>query len=674
MPEISNVRHAAPYLLPAAQKASAPILNQFWELRPKQEGYQGGVVNLYFQHLMKEEPSSDMAGIEKWVHDLLLAVEDGHHDQLYSMLDQGTLLSSMRKWLSYISSQPFEFKKDDYKHTINELLKNVGFQNTFALLCGCYQLARQITEEKEDGWEGAEACQSSLAALINQLEASYPEKYRQIDRSNLAFNKKAVPLQFLMHLDHAPAKDLLRQRLIQGVVLAVLGTIGSYAIMRGTRYLASEDDEAKYRFYSSKFNKVPPEVQKIIIDQSLARSDCRTHTGISCSLIDEAFATNLHHLKVMSPFERLDAIKKFALESIVEERGAEDFNRFLNEMDIPILESINLWGLKRGLKYALLNDDQFKHLKISDFDVRLSSLESDVLLTRLQQIKKDPAARQAPGELLSLPVVHFFQLKAQQINLFIPKLPPALFALLSDEQIVGLDLSKLSSEQAGMLFAAQNLPRDKKLFARWPIEGVHAILDLMNEYQCTLISDQQLKQLGATRINEELLNKLFSPNTLTFDEHKKRFAVLTPQLVQAVFEKLHKHQMSLISDEQLKQLDFSKFSETSSNTLFALHVLPFMEQKRRFALLSKQQLQAVFDNLNEEQMALISDEQLKLLDPTKFTNELIKKLLSMKIVRAEEQRRRVALFSKEQVHAMFPLMEDSHKILLSPEQLKAMKP
>src|SRR5690606_2790312 len=120
--------------------------------------------------------------------------------------------------------------------------------------------------------------------------------------------------------------------------------------------------------------------------------------------------------------------------------------------------------------------------------------------------------------------------------------------------------------QVNKLFCYIDGKEEKRRFALLSIGQVQTILGKLGEYQLKLISDDHLKELDLSDLSPERLQKLFC--YIDGKEEKKRFACVPVDQVQAILGKLGEHQLKLISDNQLNKLDLKDMPADRLQKLF----------------------------------------------------------------------------------------------------------
>jgi DnaJ-domain-containing protein 1/uncharacterized protein YjiS (DUF1127 family) len=148
--------------------------------------------------------------------------------------------------------------------------------------------------------------------------------------------------------------------------------------------------------------------------------------------------------------------------------------------------------------------------------------------------------------------------------------------LLSNEQLKDLQLSKLSRDVINVMFCySDDKTGDRKRFANFKGSEVQAALTaglITTPYQLKLLSDEQLKDLQLSKLSIDVINVMFCySDDKTGD--RKRFANFKGSEVQAALSanKLSDYHIGLLSDEQIKALDFSILPQQIINMLFPPH-------------------------------------------------------------------------------------------------------
>lgn len=345
--------------------------------------------------------------------------------------------------------------------------------------------------------------------------------------------------------------------------------------------------------------------------------------GVAIPYYDEAKNITLHTFSEMNLEEQKAAIKKFKLERPIQEIGEEIFFQRLNETKKKYLDLVTLVDLKlsmsaSNIKYALMSDDEFKTLTLNQ--LKEDAAESNTILSkRLKDLTVGSQQINFEGrDILDLPLIQFRNLSGTTINAFIEKIPASIFHLFTDQQIKEINFEKVSKEQIDKLFILDD-KEELRRFALLSPTQVNAMLDKLDRLHLTFISDYQLMKLDLKHLSQERLGQLFF--YVDGKEELRRFALLSPEQVNSILNRLDDYRLTFISDEQLVKLQLKKHSQKEINRLFCY--IDEHEEKRRFALLSVNQVNSILVKLDDYRLSLISDAQLTQIDMSKLSKEQV---------------------------------------------------
>lgn len=417
-------------------------------------------------------------------------------------------------------------------------------------------------------------------------------------------------------------------------------------------------------------------------------SSYTTKNGIVIN--DDAKKITLYKFKNSTTEDRLYWVKKFNLEI---SQSALDF---MDYGDIDLLTELTLEDLiipiqHSKLKYAQMNDSDFLALTIKNVE----EANHDQLSLIKMRIKKIPHEFSGePVEKKNLLLKDIAALSTSDIQNAIDDIPPITFFFLNEDQIKGLKLaamqpdqitalfnlddeslkarlalfseqdvresiikhklknnvlrhipksyfssiklSDLNQEQLKILFSwKKNSADDAAIFKAFSVDDVRAAIEknlLDDTYMLSLLSDEQLKGIQISKLSAKTLTFMF-PWSENAAHHKKRFSNFQAAEVQLSIENeliKGQYQLSLISDEQLKALNLSKFSKTTLEGLF-----PWREDssadRKRFANIQPDEIVKLInsDKLNDYQIKLISSDQLKGVDFSVLSQKVINQLFPL---------------------------------------------
>ncbi|MFA6915360.1 MAG: hypothetical protein WC222_03105 [Parachlamydiales bacterium] len=350
--------------------------------------------------------------------------------------------------------------------------------------------------------------------------------------------------------------------------------------------------------------------------------------GVEIPYFMEAREITLLNFSEMGNEEQQATIEKFKLKDSIDALGGQEaFFQKLTDANKKMLALVNVIDLKMNIntsktKYALVTDEEFRSLTLNQ--VQDASTEQITFISkRLEEFRDEPALSKIPDDILSIPVIKFRTLPGSKITDLVEIIPANIFSFFTDIQIQEVDLVKASQAQLQKLFRYIDGVEEKRRFALMSSDQVQAILSKLDEYSLKLISDEQLKKLDLTVLSGKRLAKLFC--YIDGKEEKRRFALMSSDQVQAILSKLDEYSLKLISDEQLKKLDLTVLSGKRLAKLFCY--IDGKEEKRRFALISSDQVNDILSMLDDYILNLISDEQFKDLEISKLSIEQVNALL-----------------------------------------------
>lgn len=207
--------------------------------------------------------------------------------------------------------------------------------------------------------------------------------------------------------------------------------------------------------------------------------------------------------------------------------------------------------------------------------------------------------------------------------------------LLTDQQLKGVRLSKLSTETIDHMFPSRDdNTSDLKRFANFEVEEVQAALNtglITTTYQLQLLTDQQLKGVQLSKLSSETINRMF-PSLDDNMADLKRFANFEVAEVQAVLdsEKLNAYQVKLISIEQIKSFEFSSMSQKMINMLFPPYSVDYFKEKySSWSYTFREVNGKVLENSSRKRCAYTEDELQKMSKDQKQKNEELLAQLSL---------------------------------------------
>lgn len=274
-----------------------------------------------------------------------------------------------------------------------------------------------------------------------------------------------------------------------------------------------------------------------------------------------------------------------------------------------------------------------------------------------------------------------FELKDIEEAIIKEMFKPLYLNLLSAEELKGLELSKLSKRTIDYLFDIYIRDKnDKEKFSVFSSKDVNEALTaekITSQYHLSLLSDEQLKGLELSKLSKTIIEDLF-PSYKGDKNDKQRFSFLSVKEVNEALclEKITtRYHLSLLSEEHLKGLELFKLPPKTIDNLFPQN----KNDKEKFSLLSAEEVNIALMSVvitKEYHLSLLSDDHLSALELSKLPSSTIERLFDSNYTRLEIKKEK---FSKINVNEIVKALNSnliSKNFILkfaSKEQLEALK-
>lgn len=456
----------------------------------------------------------------------------------------------------------------------------------------------KITDDFEDYYYALK--DSSLAKLRTELLYTYgtPESLKLIlDEKDWLYRKViAIPMA-------------LYTGVVQTVYHLAMAALGSTKI---NLYRAGRDLNEALGWLVTLGDE---ECGAYFIQQALFHKACYDEfEGAKSTPMPQGSGISLKAFRGKDKVGRQNVIGEFELEEVI--NGIKDFYHKLECADSNLLEKVYLSDLLNietsKAKYAFMSKEEFSKLTLRN----LQNVSPDVLELIKERVKKEKIDEifDEEGNALDIPLVQFHCRPVDQ--LIASNLPDYAFGFFSDEQIRQGDFSNITARQLiSLITDGWNVKRRLQLIRP---EQISALLPRIPEQFLYNLSQEQIKSLDlATLDNKQLHFMLMGQKDLAF---------LPVATVQRILLKLYRADLRRLSDQQIQEIDFGQvaLNIVLVDNLFGLTteeeiqwrpyrfpeyvwrniVYPSMEgqikeDKRRFALLSPEQVELISPFLSE---------------------------------------------------------------------------
>lgn len=265
--------------------------------------------------------------------------------------------------------------------------------------------------------------------------------------------------------------------------------------------------------------------------------------AIEIPQFNKANEISLGDLVEMPLERRKQAIEIFKLSEILKKFVDEQaFFALLEKVDKLILDEVTIVDLKLEnpiVNFAVLTDDTFKNLTLEQLKnekitVRIGSFIERRLAQINKGVKNDP--QPLPALLKDIKLAQLHQMTGKQLSAYGDLLPDNIFLILSQQQIKDFDFDKISDQKLEKLISYVDGKIEKERFALYSVQQLQPILSRLSLWQLSLISDDQLKKLNLSSLNEQQLRAMFP--YINGKEERRRFALVSPEQVATIKPKI----------------------------------------------------------------------------------------------------------------------------------------
>lgn len=289
------------------------------------------------------------------------------------------------------------------------------------------------------------------------------------------------------------------------------------------------------------------------------------------SALEKKLITDSDILKLLSNEQlqglQISKLPRYVLQNLIG-YGEEAERRFAN---------FKMTEVQMALETGLLDSDSIKLFS----DEQLRSL-------KLSRLSKELIEQMFPWYWVDKSRKLFALIDAEEVQAALEDglVSKNTFTLLSTEQLQSLKLSRFSQDTIEEIFPPYDInTKDIERFANLQINEIQIALEagLINKFHILqLLSDEQLKGMKISRLSKDIINGIFSDYNK--DSDKKRFANLDPAEVQTalVSNKLDKSRIKLISSDQIKEFDFSSLPSEAIEKLFPAYSIDAIRNKTKY--------------------------------------------------------------------------------------------
>ena len=277
------------------------------------------------------------------------------------------------------------------------------------------------------------------------------------------------------------------------------------------------------------------------------------------------------------------------------------------------------------------------------------------------------------------------------VDYIFDRMDPSIARFISDKQLVELDPAKFTKENLKFVFEEKHVTGahedNIRRFSSLPVSTLHVIMDKFESYHYRLFSPVQIAGLDPEKMKFENWTALFpyasyGAGLLYREDYKKDFSNLPSTTVNAMIA-MHGAKLAdiltLLSPKHYQELDVDPLVKDNLKYLFRTpawgqnNAEEYEKNKLLFSYLSSDKANKLFDLLDEYRMSLLSNEQIRDLNPNKLTEEKLKILFPNQGekdgIRFEINKRRFENFPDATVAAILNTLNTYELSLLSDIQI-----
>ncbi|MEZ5315618.1 MAG: hypothetical protein R3E91_05375 [Chlamydiales bacterium] len=341
--------------------------------------------------------------------------------------------------------------------------------------------------------------------------------------------------------------------------------------------------------------------------------------------------------QVVEPFIQNNEESLQQLPPIIAQHQDDQEESISAKKNEPSLQNLKKLHIKSKKDLEGLKDDELNTLTVEILNKIDNQVVWDVLGQRLKTIENKKSSFKLDFkelENLSFLIVDLKYLTANDINTNPKKFPPITFLLIDINELKKIQIQKLTDQQLQLIFLATDQSDTDYFIQRLTHDQITQCINkienssLLKTSLLKNLSEEQVLNLDFAKIDKDIFNLLFS-----LDESQRFNAnVLLPKFkVDKIYDLIpyfSKEHFEYISDEQVKNIDFSKFIQILKNDgdrcnrqgisemiriLFSTDTKDSQESKamRRIPKLSVEDIYDLILYFSKEHFKHISDNQIK---------------------------------------------------------------
>lgn len=388
---------------------------------------------------------------------------------------------------------------------------------------------------------------------------------------------------------------------------------------------------------------------------------------------------SLYDYKKKSDFERKALLEKYKIKASI------PTNDLVERLDDKLLKKITFEDLilpvkNSKLKFALMTDEAFEKMTLTEIKDDIEMAQLKFIKQRLKTLPKSSslALQEIPANFNDLTLKELLNVSGVEIANHIDSVVPLTFCLLSNDQIIGLELSKMSATQIEALFYTSKKKTEEKLKYFSNDDIVDALKkELLNVRVLECLKPEHFRTVKLSSLPAKTVNQLFSSSN-SVEDKKEIFKSFSADDVIEYLEKnanISSSLIDLLDEKHFSEIKLSMLTKETISKLFSYKSDNTLDRKKFAHFHSKEVNHVLIHGLltGFYMLSLLSDKQLKKLPLSKLPKDTINTLFSYKSDSTEDRRKFALIDPKEVSKAVAAdLISGSYLIgLLSEKQVQS---
>ncbi len=297
--------------------------------------------------------------------------------------------------------------------------------------------------------------------------------------------------------------------------------------------------------------------------------------------------------------------------------------------------------------WKMLTEKQIKDLDFSKIDKRIFGL----IVTNYSYSEGKKALESFDSKKVN-EICHLFtddhwkMLKAEQIDLESTKIDKGIF---------------------GLIVTNYSYSEGKKALESFDGKKIHKISHLFTDAHWMLLKEEQIKGLDFTKIDKRIFGLIVTNSS--YSEGKEALASFDSKKVNEICHLFTDAHWKMLNEEQIKGLDFTKIDKR----IFGLIVTnsSYSEGKKALASFDSPKINEICHLFTEDHWKMLNEEQIKGLDFTKIDKRIFGLIVTNSSY--SEGKKALASFDSKKIHKIRHLFSAEHRKMLNADQINALE-